>query len=409
MPELNRFLLKNLGLPTVAVITPGSLPVPALLGGGIETVVYDYARFNQQQNIVIVSAKEDNLPAYELDQQGIGHIRISNKSWENLEIVWNYEYLVRFSLYIYRACRILKSLKPDIVHIHNMPHWCPIVRKHLGTEVKIILTNHNEKISGEKYAQQRFPKILQAVNKFVYPSRRIAELDLLEKHPEASSKTEIIYNGVDTDLFKRASAAEINKVREKYQIKATKVILFVGRLVKEKAVDKILEALPEILKTEKDTALVIVGSSFFGKGQKTAFVKKLSELAEPVKDSVIFTGFVDTADVPALYSLASVFVSPVNWDDPSPKTIYEAAACEAPIISTKRGGIPEIVQDGTSAILLDSPYETSKLTAAILGLLRKPDIGILLGKNARKRIMENFSVPKISREWANYYKGLLHG
>ena len=392
---------------TIAVITPGSLPVPALLGGGIETVVYDYARHNTRQQMLIVSALDGGLPAAEIDQYGIEHLRIRNKSYHNFEIVWNHEYLIRYSRYIYRACALLKNRQPDIVHIHNMPHWVPIVRRQLGPRVKIILTNHNEKINREKYALRRLDKIMQAVDLLVYPSKSIAQLDILNKYPQYKDKVKVIYNGVDTEQYQKAAPELIARVKKKYGISSQKIVLFVGRLVKEKAADQILAAMQEVVKTEKDAQLVIVGSSFFGRGKQTPYVKKLQKLAVPIKENVLFTGFIDVADLPVFYSMAAAFVSPVVWDDPSPKTIYEAAACSTPIVATQRGGIPEIVVNGESAILLETPYTTAELAEVIIDMLREPDTGLLLGQQARARMLSRFAVASIAREWSALYEGLL--
>ncbi|MFC1517247.1 glycosyltransferase family 4 protein [Candidatus Margulisiibacteriota bacterium] len=407
MISIRSQLIKDSTKPVVAVITPGSLPVPAVLGGGIQTVVYEYAIPNKEQNIIIVSALDGGLPAFELDKQGIGHIRIRNRSYDNIEIVWRNEYLIRYNRYIYKACKILKELDADLVHIHNRPHFVPIVRKLLGPKVKIVLTNHNLKIAEEKYVLKRLPKIMQAVDKVVYPSKKVAELDLLKDNPTYKEKVEVIYNGVDENVFKKASSEQIEQIREKYKISSKKVLLFVGRLVLEKGVDTLLSALPEIVSKDPEVSLVIVGSSFFGKGQKTPYVKKLIELAQPVKDNVIFTGFIDIEDLPVIYSLATVFVSPVDWDDPSPKTIYEAAACETAIVSSNRGGIPEIVINNESALLLDTPFTKIKLAQILLAILKDDKKRDDLIKNAKQRILSNFTCNIIGQKWAALYKDIL--
>lgn len=396
-------LIKDKNLPTVAIIAPDSLPVPPVLGGSIQTIIYDYTKLLKGLNVVVISKKAGGLPKYQRDEHGVGHIHISSRSFESLELKWGNDFLFRWNLYIYRACWELKKLAPQVVHVHNRPHWIPIIRKILGSKVKIIMTNHNQKIAEDNYVLKKMAKIIPEIDLAVYPSRRIAELDLLEKFPQCGAKTEIIYNCVETEKFKKVSTAQQALVREKYKLGKSKVLLFVGRLVKEKAIDKILEALPLVLKEEKDVKLLIAGSSFFAGAQDTPFIKKLKELAEPIKQSVIFTGFIDNDNLPELYSAADIFVSPVNWDDPSPKTIYEAAACECPIISTKRGGIPEIVEDGSSAVLLDSPYEPEELAVAIVSLLRDPEAAQLLACNARIRMQEKYTPTKVAKNWQTQY------
>ncbi len=407
MAVLRSFLVKDPRKPIVAVITSGTLPVPALLGGGIQTVVYDYAVCNQMQNIIIVSALDGGMPPYELDKNGIGHIRIRNKAFDNFELVWKGHFLVRYSRYIYKACERLLELRPDIVHIHNMPHFVPIVREKLGPDVKIILTDHNTKIAEENYVLRQLPKIMSSLDKVIYPSKRIAEIDLTNNYPHFKEKVSVIYNGVDTALYKKYPEKDMARVRAKYGIKTPKTIIFVGRLVAEKGAAVLLSALPQVLQANPDTSLVVVGSSFFGKGQDTPYVKKLRELAEPIKDKVIFTGFIDVADLPVLYSQATVFVSPVTWDDPSPKTIYEAAACEVPILSVARGGIPEIVTNNDSALLLSPGFSGLDLSKALNKLLNDPALRKQLAASALKRVQDNFTCKLIGEQWGKAYQDLI--
>jgi len=143
--------------------------------------------------------------------------------------------------------------------------------------------------------------------------------------------------------------------------------------------------------------------AFFEGAKKTDYVRYLETLAAQIKQNVRFTGFVKPLEMPYIYALADVFVSPVNWDDPSPKTIYEAASCQLPIISTKRGGIPEIVIDGHSAILLDSPYEIEQLAEQIAAVLHDHKLAVELGINARKRMLGNFTIDRISGQWQKAY------
>ena len=159
----------------------------------------------------------------------------------------------------------------------------------------------NQPIFGAKLAA-----IGEAVDYFVYPSRKIAELDLLQYYPQYAQKCRVIYNGVDGKLFKPVakSSASAQELLVKYNLQGHKILLFIGRLVAEKAVDQILAALSEVLNAEKSAVLLIVGSSFFGKSKVTNYVKRLRKLAEPLKGAVRFTGFLPNQDLPLFYSLA---------------------------------------------------------------------------------------------------------
>lgn len=407
MVSLIKDLIRDKDLPVLAIIAPDSLPIPPVLGGSIQTIIYDYAKLLKNINIVIVSRAAAGLPKYQLDEHGVGHIHIPSRSFESLEIKNGNDFVLRWNLYIYRACRELKRISPAVVHLHNRPHWVPIVRSALGSTIKIVMTNHNQKINEDNYVLKKMSAILPEIDLAVYPSRRIAEIDLLNRCPEIEKKTAIVANAIDLQIFHRSSIETIRAIKNKFNTGNNKILLYTGRLVGEKGIDKLLEAIPYILKEEKDTVLLVVGSSFFAGAKDTPFVKKLKSLAEQFKQNIIFTGFIDNSKLPEIYSAADIFVSPVNWDDPSPKTIYEAAACECPIVSTRRGGIPEIVEDGSSAVLLDSPYEITELAETIVNLLRDPEVRGEMGAAARARMIERFAPEKIAQAWQEQYLKLL--
>lgn len=402
--NLRDLLIKDPKKPIVAVIAPGSLPIPPVLGGAIQTVAYENVLTNNKHNVVIISRLEPGLAKFELGQDGIGHIRIRNNSYDKIELLWQKEFIFRYSRYIHKTCKILKEIKPDLVHVYSRPLYVPLLRKALGPKVKIILTNQNLRISEDKYVLKRVEKIIADLDEAVYPSWNIAKLDLLNAFPQYKAKVSVIYNGVDAKLFKRSAAADIEAAKKRYALTDKRVLLYAGRLVREKGIDKILEAMPEVLKEIPEARLVIVGSSFFGKGKNTPYIKKLKQLAEPIKDKVIFTGFIHGSKLPIYFSMSDIFVSPVVWDDPSPVTMYESSACEVPIIATKRGGIPEIVEDGKSAILLATPYEISTLAQAIVKLLKDKELAGKIAATAKKRVLERFSRAKLADQWTALYQ-----
>ena len=139
----------------VAVVTPGILPVPPVLGGSVETVVYDYARHNSRDSFTIFSVQGDGLPTQNRDIYGIEHIHVANRAWHNLELLWRGDYLLRYSLYIKRVCRQLAKLQPEIVHLHNRPDFVLPIRRALGSSAKLILTNHNTKIAESAYIRRK--------------------------------------------------------------------------------------------------------------------------------------------------------------------------------------------------------------------------------------------------------------
>jgi glycosyltransferase involved in cell wall biosynthesis len=114
--------------------------------------------------------------------------------------------------------------------------------------------------------------------------------------------------------------------------------------------------------------------SFFGNATNAnGFTRKLKDLAEPLGDRIIFTGFVPYNKMPDYLSIADAAVIPSVWDDPFPTTVLEAQAMGLPIITTRHGGIPEEVTE-ENAILLDTDdHFIDHLVDAILDLYQHPE------------------------------------
>jgi glycosyltransferase involved in cell wall biosynthesis len=120
--------------------------------------------------------------------------------------------------------------------------------------------------------------------------------------------------------------------------------------------------------------LMVIGSTFFGNATNDdTFTTELKIQAEPLKERIIFTGFIPYSNIPNYLQMADVAVIPSIWNDPFPTTVLEAQAMGLPIITTQRGGIPEEVSD-KNAILLETDENLVKnLATAILDLYEHPE------------------------------------
>ena len=161
----------------------------------------------------------------------------------------------------------------------------------------------------------------------------------------------IMYNCIDTNLFFNNNKVFSSEIRKKYNIKPDeKIVLFVGRLCKEKGIAELLQALS--LVKEKNMVLLVAGSNFYKTGIVSSYEDYLSSLISDLECRVIFTGYIDYSEIPQYYDAADLVVLPSIWEEPAGMTIIEAMACHKPVITTKSGGIPEYA-DSKSCILLE--------------------------------------------------------
>ena len=162
------------------------------------------------------------------------------------------------------------------------------------------------------------------------------------------------------------------------------VIIYVGRLCKEKGTKELIEAFNAI--EQKNIKLLIVGSFYFGADLKGDFEKQLHKLVEKKKNQIVFTGFVSNSDIGKYYHCADIAVLPSTWNEPAGLTMIEAMAAGLPVITTNSGGIPEYVGND-SAIIIDKNAEnfTDNLKEKIIELANDSEARKTIGKRALEK------------------------
>jgi glycosyltransferase involved in cell wall biosynthesis len=105
---------------------------------------------------------------------------------------------------------------------------------------------------------------------------------------------------------------------------------------------------------------------------------------------IVFHGVVSHKETIEFYRRAAVMVIPSVWNEPSPLPAYEAAACGLPVVSTRSGGIPEIVEHGVTGLLV-ARGNAEELALAIGRLIDDPVLARAMGEAGRRRVLERFT------------------
>ena len=178
----------------------------------------------------------------------------------------------------------------------------------------------------------------------------------------------------------------------------TRVIGTVGRLSVEKGLDYFLKAGAQIIARDPSVKLLVVGEG----PQRRELVALAQALG--ISASVIFCGH--RRDVDRIYPAVDLFILP-SLTEGIPLALLEAMACSRPIIASKIGGIPEVIQDGVTGLLVP-PKDVAQLTEKIWNLLRCPEVGVELGMRARKCVERQFDVQRWIKKIEAIYLGLAH-
>ena len=201
--------------------------------------------------------------------------------------------------------------------------------------------------------------------------------------------------GVDSDTFKPTA----NKVREKYKIQYSKLLLFVGRFAPLKNLGFLITAFKELVKERKNVKLLLLGEGPLEKQTRT-WVRKLK-----VEEHVIFMGRLKNEQLPQYYSAADIFVMSSAYENFS-NAILEAMSCELPIVATKVGGIPMQVKDGENGFLVKSD-NIKQFKKAVITLLDNNSLAIEMGKRNRELVKRKYSWSTSAQKLKEVYELIL--
>ena len=261
----------------------------------------------------------------------------------------------------------------DIVWIHNRPEFAvaitPLVHRAGG---RVVLHLHNSHLveRPERLMRQLRVDRLVFVSEFL---RRQAK----SKFPQLDSSS-VLYNGADQSIFYPAEK------RKKNPEIAT--VLFAGRLVADKGVHILLEAMRLLEKEGVRLQAQIVGSSSFGMGKETEYTMRLKRTAPA---NVMFLPYCSGTGLGDLFRKADIFCSPSVWEEPFGLVNVEAFATALPVVSTYGGSSGEIFAHG-GGILVESGSAV-QLASALRLLAENPELRMRLGQQGYAAFLERFT------------------
>ena len=211
-----------------------------------------------------------------------------------------------------------------------------------------------------------------------------------------------IGNGVDPQRFVRMPSDAL-RARLGF-IPENRVIGFIGRLVREKGVVELFEAMARVAAQYPEARLLVVGDTLKS-DRDTQTIARLNRIitSERLDDVVRFTGFRD--DIPDLLAIMDVFVLPSHREG-MPRTILEAMAAGKPVVATNIRGCREEVVDEVTGLLVPV-CDPEALAEAILRLLRDEELARRIGEAGRKRVQEEFDEADVLRRQVDAYQKLL--
>lgn len=380
----------------IAILTSGTLPVPAVQGGAVENLIdfyMDYNNRNQLHDITVYSIYNKTVKKHPALKSIVNHyeyIDVSSVYARLKRKLYEYrhqnEYYNHYLEFFFEQCykKLIKK-KYDVVLLENRPGYAYKL-SHRGIH-NIQLHLHNDLLNA---TTPHANEILRSLTKVVTVSDYInGRVNTIEK----TKKVQTVYNGINLELFSKNQSNHIN--RSKLGIKEDDfVIIYSGRINSDKGISELIDALI-LLKEKTQIKLLVVGSPFFDGTTDDEFTTNLKTKAAIIKDHIVFTGFIPYSEMPSYLNMADIAVIPSIWDDPFPTTVLEAQAMALPLIVTNRGGIPEEIGTDNAIIVPTGPQFVLGLSQAILQLFNNPEqraaMSTLSLSNSKKFNKDRFS------------------
>ncbi len=429
------------------VSQPGDEIVPPVDGGNsLVNLTYQIARRLVQKAEIIIYAKQGRLQEQvQKDAEGVEYRRVSDTLDRWLKPVGTLEGVLGlhdyrrplfasrsyYSAYARQVAKDIRRQQCDVVHILNFSQFVPVIRAY-NPNAGIVLHMECEWLT--QLDQETVAKRLKDVDLMIGCSDYITD-GVRARFPWFATHCCTIYNGVDVSQF--VGEPKENSLPEKERIKH---VLYVGRISPEKGLHVLLKAFRIVTEQYAHVQLDIVGppsvapyefivsladdedenvsglADFYGStmiekiaarliNRRKDYVSRLtSNAAEELPDKVHFHGSVTHSRLRKFYRDADVFVFPSVWNEPFGMPIIEAMACEVPVVATRGGGIPEILESGSVGLLVDRG-DVDGLAGALLHLLGNEALCAAMGKAGRNQV-QRFAWDRIAAELYEKYRQL---
>jgi glycosyltransferase involved in cell wall biosynthesis len=299
---------------------------------------------------------------------------------------------------LYQLGRVIRAQRIQIVNIHYPLEafvYLGVLRWFLP--IRLVVSVHGADLFPDGQWRRGYPWSLKGLlfssDAVVAPSRAFLK-DCLLAFPGIAKKASFIHNGIDIRELARADGAT-------GPVDGRQYLLCIAASNQKKALDVLLRAFAQVSETHRVLRLLLVGDGPLRR-QHEELARSLS-----LQDRVEFLGWRGRAEVARLLQDCEIFVLP-SRSEPFGLVVAEALACGKAVVASAVGGIPEIIEDGRSGVLVE-PDQPAALARELLALLADDSLRESLGQAGYERVTQLFSCEAMSARYEGLYSSLLSG
>jgi glycosyltransferase involved in cell wall biosynthesis len=291
----------------------------------------------------------------------------------------------------WRLSRLLKQLKPDVVHAHD-PHGVAMAALALSMSTQLakppLIASRRVDFHLRGSAMSRWK--YRQVDCFICASEAIRKMLVADGVPAARTVT--VHEGIDLERVESAPRANLHE--DLFLPHQAPLVGNVAALVPHKGQRHFIEAAALVVRKVPDARFVIAGEGEL----RPALERQIKE--HRLEKHVVLAGF--RPDVLSVHKAFDIFVMS-SITEGLGTSLLDAMAAAKPIVATATGGIPEVVDDGVTGLLV-TPRDDRAMADAIVRLLKDSDLRQRMGLAGLKRARERFSAERMLRDTLRVYQ-----
>lgn len=382
---------------TLAIITSGFLPVPASKGGAaenlIDTIVIQNEKFRRIKPVIFSVYDEKAKKISEKYKYSefvfikLSFISLSIDSFNYFIIdkilkkknSRKYRYVLQRFEFLFKCSLFLKKNDYDKVLLENHSIMYLALKWNKNyLKYKNNYYYHCHNVIPSRYGMD---EIISNTKKVISVSefRNNYIKDFFDMKDENCS---VVLNCCSSDVLKHATKSELDDLKDKYNLKGKKIILYIGRVDKDKGTLELVKACNKI--NRSDFKLLVVGAPIFDTGITTDYENLIkNEISK--NDNFVMTGYVKHEELYKFYSLADVVVIPSQVEDSAPLVLIESISNGKPVVASNCGGIPEYVNKKCAILVNWGERYIDDLANAIEKVLYDDNLKLQMGIESKKQ------------------------
>jgi glycogen(starch) synthase len=351
--------------------------------GGVEVLSKQFIHALQERDhefVVVTSHSGLNLP----DETELDGTRVYRYHFQRALAHRNMREL---GVIAGKVSSLKQTFRPDLIHVNSSQpsiffHKITMARSPAPTlftvhEPPIRASNRNTLLGEILHLSQWVTGVSEAML-----------LQVIQLAPEIATRSSVIYNGLEMPSLQPAPLS-FDAPR----------LLCMGRVIDEKGFDLAIDALSHIFNREPKARLVIAGDG----PARSSLEQRVLELG--LTDAVEFIGWQPPEAIPELINTATIVLVPSRWCEPFGLAALQAAQMARPVVATRVGGLPEVVVHRETGLLVEKD-NSREIAERVLFLLQHPEVATRMGRSARTRARDLFSMERMAHDYDALYQRL---